>query len=133
MGTIANWYVVPNGALVLLVVGFVCNSGIRLFQIKDEQREEERKAQEVELNNHESLIYKVRRVDVVKQNQPLLNKLSSLLELIESAGQFASLDDTKSKIEELQKEVSIFQPFYDIYILRFFVEPPHLPHATAVF
>ncbi len=82
------------------------------FQIKDEKKDEEQKAQEVELNTLESLIYKFRRDDAVKQNQPLLAKLSSLLEWVEGDGQFATLEETKSKIEEIEKAVSFFyNPF----------------------
>ncbi len=62
----------------------------------------------MELNNLESLIYKFRRDDIVKRNQKLLAKLSSLLEWVEGAGQFATLEETKSKIEEIKKTVSFF-------------------------
>ncbi len=78
------------------------------LQIEGEQREEERKKQEVELNNLESLIYKSRRDDVVKQHTPLLEKLDSLLNWVEADGQSASLDETKSNIEEVKKNVSFF-------------------------
>ncbi len=57
------------------------------------------------LNNLESLIYTFRRDDVVKQNKPLLNKLSSLLQWIEGDGQFASLDETQSKMLEIKENV----------------------------
>ncbi len=72
------------------------------------QIEEERKAQEMELKKLKSLIYKFRRDDVIKQNQPFLAKLSSLLEWVEGDGQFATLENTKSKIEEIEKAVSFF-------------------------
>ncbi len=62
----------------------------------------------MELNTLESVIYKFRRDDAVKQNQPLLAKLSSLLEWVEGDGQFATLEKTKSKIEEIKKTVSFF-------------------------
>ncbi len=70
--------------------------------------EEKRKAKEVELNTLQSLIYKFRRDDVIKQNQPFLAKLSSLLEWVEGDGQFATLEKTKSKIEEIERAVSFF-------------------------
>ncbi len=59
----------------------------------------------MELNNLESLIYTFRRDDVVKQNKPLLNKLSSLLQWIEDDGHFASLDETQSKMREIKEDV----------------------------
>ncbi len=62
----------------------------------------------MELNNLESLIYKYRRDDAVKQNEQLLAKLSSLLEWVEGDGQFATLEKTKSEIEEIEKAVSSF-------------------------
>ncbi len=62
----------------------------------------------MELNTLESLIYKFRRDDAVKQSQPLLAKLSSLLEWDEGDGQFATLENTKLKIEEIKKAVSFF-------------------------
>ncbi len=78
------------------------------MQIKEEKKEEERKEQEVELNNLESHIYKSRRDDVVKQNTTLLDKLNSLLKWVEADGQSASLDETKSRIVEVKNNVSFF-------------------------
>ncbi len=114
---IASWYVAPVNALVLPAVEFAIEIFV-FFQIKEEGREEERQAQEVELNNLESFIYKYRREDVVKQNRPLLDKLTSLLNWVEGDGQFASLDQTKSIIGELHDDVSYFKPFF----LRFELE-----------
>ncbi len=107
----SNWYVAPVNALTLFILQLKYSS---FFQMGDEQREEERKAQEVELNNIESLIYKYRRDDAVKQNEQLLARLSSLLEWIEGDGQFATLEETKSKREAIQNVVS----FYKIPLLR---------------
>ncbi len=74
--------------------------------MEQEKREEDQKAQEVELNNLESLIYKFKRDNVVKQCQPLLKKLTSLLEWVEGDGQSAGLNETKSKVEEINTNVS---------------------------
>ncbi len=79
------------------------------LKIEEEKREKERKEQEVKLNKLESLIYKFRRDDAVKQKQPFLAKLNSLLEWVEGDGQSASLRDTKSKIEEVNNIVSFLQ------------------------
>ncbi len=76
---------------LILQVGFVCTSGIRLFQVEDEKREAEREAQAVELNKLESLLYQFGRDDFVKQNQPLFDKLNGLLKWVEDDGQFAGL------------------------------------------
>ncbi len=84
------------------------------FQVKYEQREEERKAQAVELNNLESLIYKVRRDDVVKQNRPLLDRLTSLLEWVDGKGPSAGLDETKSKIEKVTENVSFIVSLHEV-------------------
>ncbi len=62
----------------------------------------------MELNNLESLIYTFRRDDVVKQNRPLLDKLNVLLEWVGGDGQSGSLDGTKSKIEEVDKNAHFF-------------------------
>ncbi len=53
------------------------------LQIEEEKKEEERKKQELVLNSLESLIYKSRRDDVVKQCQTLLDKLNYLLKWVE--------------------------------------------------
>ncbi len=90
------------------------------FQIEDEQREEERKASEVELNNLESFIYKYKRDGVVKPNQPLLNRLSSILAWIEGDGQFADLAEIKSKMVKIKDNVSLPNRF--IMILRYFTD-----------
>ncbi len=82
------------------------------MQIEDEKEEEERKKQEVELNNLESLIYKSRRDDVAKQSQPLRDKLNFLLKWVEDDGQSASLDGTKLNIEEVKNNVSFLQSFH---------------------
>ncbi len=74
--------------------------------MEQEKREEDQKAQEVELNNLESLIYKFKRDNAVKQCQPLLKKLTSLLEWVEGDGQSAGLNETKSKVEEINTNVS---------------------------
>ncbi len=63
-------------------------------------------AQEVELNNLESLIYKSRRDDVVQQNTSLHEKLNSLLKWVDSEGQSANLNETKLKIEEVRNDVN---------------------------
>ncbi len=94
---------------MLPAVGYFCN--IPSHQVKVKKREAERKAQEVELNNLESLIYKSRRDDVVKQNTPLLDKLNNVLKWVEGDGQSASLHDTKSKIEEVNNNVSFCNSF----------------------
>ncbi len=98
---------------LILQVGFVCTSGIRLFQVADEKREAEREAQAVELNNLESLLYQLRRDDVVKQNQPLLDKLNGLLKWVEDDGQFASLAETTETIVEIKENVSFVVSLHD--------------------
>ncbi len=85
------------------------------MQIEEEVREEERKKQEVELNNLESLIYKSRRDDVVKQNAPLLDKLNSLLKWVDGGGQSAGHGETMAKIEEVKNNVSFFQSLHYVF------------------
>ncbi len=63
----------------------------------------------MELNKLGLLIYKCRRDDIIKQNQTLLDKLTSLLKWVEDDGQFATLEETKSKIEEIKETVSFFK------------------------
>ncbi len=87
------------------------------MQIEEEKREEERKAHEVELSSLESLIYKCRRHDAVKQNRPLLDKLNYLLRWAEGDGQSASLDETKLQIEEVKDNVSFFQSFHYVFMV----------------
>ncbi len=82
------------------------------LQLVEEEIEEERKAQEVEFNNLESLIYTFRRDDVVKQNRPLLDELNFLLEWVGGDGQSGSLDGTKSTIEEVDRMRIFFQSFH---------------------
>ncbi len=98
---------------LILQVGFVCTSGIRLFQVEDEKREAEREVQAVELNSLESLLYKFRRDDVVKQNQPLFDKLNASLKWVEDVGQFAGLDETTKKVEEIKENVSFVVSIHD--------------------
>ncbi len=85
------------------------------MQIEEEKREEERKANEVELSSLESLIYKCRRDDAVKQNQPLIHKLNALLKWVDGDGQSAGLCETESIIEELKKNVSFFQSLHYVF------------------
>ncbi len=73
----------------------------------------------MELSSLESLIYKFRRDDVVKQSRPLLDKLNYLLRWVEGDGQSASLDETKLQIEEVKENVSFFQSFHYVFrVLR---------------
>ncbi len=94
-----------------------------------EKREEERKAQQVELKSLESLIYKYRRDDVVKQNQPLLDKLTALLEWVEGDGQFACLEETKSNVEEIKEGVSFLNRF--IMFSNYFTDLDDLTKASS--
>ncbi len=82
------------------------------MQIEEEEREEERKEQELVLNSLESLIYKSRRDDVATQSQPLRDKLNFLLKWVEDDGQSASLDGTKLKVEEVKNNLSFLQSFH---------------------
>ncbi len=83
----------------------------------------------MELKSLESLIYKYRRDDVIKHNQPLLDKLTALLEWVEGDGQFASLEETKSNVEEIKENVSLFNRF--IMFSRYFTDLDDLTKASS--
>ncbi len=100
------------------------------MQIEEEKKEKERKEQEVKLNKLESLIYKSRRDDVVKQNRPLLDKLDSLLKWVDDDGQLAGLGETMAIIEEVKENVSFLQSCYALR--EVFQRSLRLSHGAAV-